>query len=192
MKKIIVFSILLIVIPACRTSKNVASDPQDPVQVIDIEQQSQTDEPIDFHNPATWLLGHFSGAMLRQQPHSTWFMQEYDNYMPSTEIVNKLLEVPAEGLSVKIVMGTWCPDSRREVPRLLRILDMINFPSEKITYIGVDDNKNSPAGDTSALKIERVPTIILYKNNVEAGRIIEIPETSLEQDMLNILTGMDK
>jgi hypothetical protein len=35
------------------------------------------------------------------------------------------------------------------------------------------------------------PDIYFYKNNIEAGRIIENPATSLEQDMVNILTGMN-
>jgi hypothetical protein len=42
-----------------------------------------------------------------------------------------------------------------------------------------------------SLDIKRVPTFIIYKNNIETGRIIENPTTSLEQDMVNILTGME-
>jgi hypothetical protein len=37
-----------------------------------------------------------------------------------------------------------------------------------------------------------VPTFIVLQNKIEAGRIIENPVTSLEQDMLNILTGNEK
>jgi hypothetical protein len=40
------------------------------------------------------------------------------------------------------------------------------------------------------MNIVRVPTIIVYENNIESGRIIENPVTSLEQDMVKILTGM--
>ena len=59
-----------------------------------------------------------------------------------------------------------------------------------LTFIGVDNGKLSPIGDYEALEIQRVPTFIIYKNNLEAGRIIENPVTSLEQDMVNILGGM--
>ena len=86
-------------------------------------------------------------------------------------------------------MGTWCPDSRREVPRFMRILDMCKFPLDKVTFIGVDNTKLSPIGDYDKLNIERVPTFIFLKNKIEVGRIIENPKTSLEQDMINILTG---
>ena len=88
-------------------------------------------------------------------------------------------------------MGTWCPDSRREVPRFMRILDVWKFHLTKVTFIGVDNAKLSPVGEYEKLKIQRVPTFIIYKNNIEAGRIIENPVTSLEQDMVNILTVMN-
>ena len=88
-------------------------------------------------------------------------------------------------------MGTWCPDSRREVPRFMRVMDAWHFPVEKLIFIGVDDAKQSPVGEYNSLDIQRVPTFILYKNNIEAGRIIENPKTSLEQDMVDILAGMN-
>jgi len=65
---------------------------------------------------------------------------------------------------------------------------MWKFPPDRVTYIGVDDSKLSPVAEYPGLDIQRVPTFIIYKNNVEAGRIIENPLTSLEQDILNILT----
>jgi hypothetical protein len=52
----------------------------------------------------------------------------------------------------------------------------------------VDNAKLSPVGEYDKLDIQRVPTFIIYKNNIEVGRIIENPVTSLEQDMINILT----
>jgi hypothetical protein len=67
-------------------------------------------------------------------------------------------------------------------------LDFWKFPLSEITFIGVDNAKNSSVGEYNSLKIERVPTFILYKNNIEVGRIIENPVTSLEQDMVKILT----
>ena len=48
--------------------------------------------------------------------------------------------------------------------------------------------KLSPVGEYNKLDIQSVPTFIIFKNNIEAGRIIENPVTSLEQDLVNILT----
>jgi thiol-disulfide isomerase/thioredoxin len=125
-------------------------------------------------------------------PHCTWYLDGYDKYQPNTEVLTRLAAISKEDISFKIVLGTWCPDSRREVPRFLHILDLWQFPSEKITFIGVDNSKLSPVGEYDQLDIQRVPTFIIYKNNIEAGRIIENPVTSLEQDMVNILTGNEK
>jgi hypothetical protein len=73
----------------------------------------------------------------------------------------------------------------------MRILDVWKFPVSMVTFIGVDNAKLSPVGEYDKLDIQRVPTFIIYKNNIEAGRIIENPTTSLEQDMVNILSGMN-
>jgi thiol-disulfide isomerase/thioredoxin len=125
-------------------------------------------------------------------PHSEWFIKGYDAYQPSADALAKLIAIPKENLTIKIVLGTWCPDSRREVPRYMRVMDLWGFSPDNIIYIGVDNFKNGPVGEFPSLNIERVPTFIVYENNIEKGRIIENPLTSLEQDMVNILTGMKK
>lgn len=143
--------------------------------------------PVDFHDAPTWLLGHFTRRMMTTPPHSEWFIKGYDDYHFDEEVVKKLTTIGNEGLSIKIVMGSWCPDSRREVPRFMKILDYWKFPEEKLSYIGVDDSKFSPIADYESLGIVRVPTFIFFRNNIETGRIIEVPKTSLEQDMVDIL-----
>ena len=143
--------------------------------------------PIDFSEQTTWLLGYFSKDRLVSEPYSSWYVKEYDEYLFNSQVVNELTVLSKDGITIKIVLGTWCPDSRREVPRFMRILDLWQFPLANITFIGVDNAKLSPVGEYEKLDIQRVPTFILYKNNIEAGRIIENPTTSLEQDMVNIL-----
>ena len=151
-------------------------------------QPSASREVTNYHDPTTWLLGYFTRDQLLRPPHGEWFLKGYEEYQFNTEAVNKLNSISKDNLSIKIVMGTWCPDSRREVPRFMRILDLWKFPPDKLTFIGVDESKLSPVGEYESLNIQRVPTFIFYKNNIEAGRIIEVPQTSLEQDMVNILT----
>jgi thiol-disulfide isomerase/thioredoxin len=112
--------------------------------------------------------------------------------MPGSETMNNLMDLSKSNVKIKVVMGTWCPDSRREVPRFMKVMDSWQFPLSELTFIGVDNAKLSPVGEYTNLDIVRVPTFIVYKNNIEAGRIIENPATSLEQDLVNILTGMNK
>jgi len=142
----------------------------------------------NFSDPSTWLLGYFNPDKLRQMPYSVWFTKGYDEYQINSEAVNKLLDISKDNVKIKVVMGTWCPDSRREVPKFMRILDIWTFPISHLSFIGVDNTKDTSVEEYKSLNIQRVPTFIIYKNNIEAGRIIENPLTSLEQDIVNILT----
>ncbi|MBP8960354.1 MAG: hypothetical protein KBG40_08020 [Bacteroidales bacterium] len=144
-------------------------------------------ENINFSSPETWILGYFTPQQLSAKPHALWFVPEFDNYQYDENVIGKLLNFDLNDVSIKVIMGTWCSDSHREVPRFMKILTAINFPLEKVTFIGVDHNKLAPVDSYDTLQIERVPTFIFYIKNVEAGRIIENPRTSLEQDILNIL-----
>jgi thiol-disulfide isomerase/thioredoxin len=184
------FLIFLVLFTGCKATKPASAHKPEvntsPAVVAEVAPPA-----IDFHDQTTWLLGYFSPDQLTHYPYSTWYLTGYDDYQLKTDAINKLLEINKEDLTIKVVMGTWCPDSRREVPRFMRVINAWQFPIAKVTFIGVDEGKLSPVGEYAGLEIKRVPTFIIYKNNIEAGRIIENPATSLEQDMVNILTGMN-
>jgi thiol-disulfide isomerase/thioredoxin len=186
MKKLLSVVILFaVVFTGCRTSKNATEQKTSGQQVIE--------KPVtDYMEPSTWLLGYINLLQFSNPPHSEWFLKGFDTYQPVQEVIGKLTQLNKDELSIKIVMGTWCPDSRREVPRFMKILNLWQFPSEKVVLIGVDNTKQAPVGGYDTLGIERVPTFIILKNKIETGRIIENPVTSLEQDMLNILTRSEK
>jgi hypothetical protein len=191
MKKICFqFIIFLVVLGGCKTTKQLTrKSHEDDTKIAPIEETSTP--ALDYHDQTTWLLGYFNTELLTHYPYSTWYLKGYNEYQIKTEALTSLLDINKEGITIKVVMGIWCPDSRREVPRFMKILNAWQFPDSRVTFIGVDDAKLSPVGEYSGLNIQRVPTFILYKNNIEAGRIIENPAASLEQDMVNILTGMN-
>jgi thiol-disulfide isomerase/thioredoxin len=175
----------VILFNSCRTITPAA---QTSTTVNQVETADQKPAGVNYSEQTTWILGYFTPDRLTGSVHSDWYMKGKDDYQPNTEALNKLLDISKDQLTIKIVMGTWCPDSRREVPRFMRVMDIWQFPYAKITFIGVDNAKLSPVGEYDKLGIQRVPTFIIYKNNIEAGRIIENPLTSLEQDIVNILT----
>jgi len=148
-------------------------------------------QKADFSDPSTWVLGYFVRGQITRHPHYEWFVKGYDAYVINPEVLDKIMKIPHEELSIRIVLGTWCPDSRKQVPGFMKIIDTWNFPESSLTFIGVDDAKLSPVGEYDKLDIQRVPTFIFYRKNVEAGRIIENPVTSLEQDMVKILTDKE-
>jgi thiol-disulfide isomerase/thioredoxin len=179
--------LLLIWSSGCKTIKHVSETSPD-VILVPLPVPDPEPAGINYSEQSTWVLGYFNLDRLTSEPHSMWYFKGYDEYRFKSEVVNQLLEIQKDDLSIKIILGTWCPDSRREVPRFMRILNIWQFPVTKITFIGVDNAKLSPVSEYPDLNIERVPTFIIYKNNIEAGRIIENPTTSLEQDIVNILT----
>jgi hypothetical protein len=154
-------------------------------QVTAVEPPVQPE--VNYYSPETWLMGYFLPDMMRRPPHGVWYAKEYDRYEPDETLIQKITSTNVSGVSVLIVLGTWCGDSRREVPRFIKIIDQCGLAKISITYLGVDMNKIGPVGDYDKLGIVKVPTFIVYRNNIEAGRIIEYPSSSLEGDLLEIL-----
>jgi thiol-disulfide isomerase/thioredoxin len=186
MRNVLLILIVALTVSGCKTGKKAAGREMP-------GPQPETQSPYaKFSEQSTWLLGYLSPSQFSQLPHSEWYIKGYDEYQTDQEAITDLQTIKSNDLSITVVLGTWCPDSRREVPRFIRVLDLWQFPPGKVTFIGVDNTKLAPVGDFDRLEIERVPTFIILKNNVEAGRIIENPETSLEQDIINILTRNEK
>ena len=187
MKKYLIL-IMLIALTAtgCRSSKTATTENTAPAPPTAVTEEAQ-DHVWDFRDATTWILGDFSPARFLDQPHSAWYLEGFAGYVPDQAIMEELKQTDIRDYSITIVLGTWCPDSRREVPRFMKIADLWGFPEDKIRFLGTDINKMAPLADFPALGIERVPTFIFYKNNSEVGRIIEVPLTSLEQDTRDIL-----
>ncbi len=114
------------------------------------------------------------------------FKAVYDTAKIAQEFVPMIRSV-REGVDVTIFFGGWCPDSRREVPRFLRIADESGFPASSIRLYALDRTKKSTDGLTEKFGIERIPTFIFQKGGKEIGRITESPATTLEGDVLTIL-----
>jgi len=115
-----------------------------------------------------------------------WFDRNFNEYEPDAKAVSHLSGVISD-VNVICYLGTWCSDSKREVPRFFKALKEAGLPDSVVTMIGVDRQKFSLDGSSMVYRIERVPTFIFFRNGVEVGRIVESPHESLERDMLNLL-----
>lgn len=209
---LIIFIAAMVSAAGCSSARKARSGKSEPIPPATAEQQTPTDSipevaPFgnaalagkpdeaeeaedhvwDFRDASTWILGDFPLARLFNPPHSSWYASGFSDYHPDQAFIEELRKIDISDLTVTIVLGTWCPDSRREVPRFMKIAETWGFPEGKIRFIGVDINKVAPLADYAELGIERVPTFIFYEKNSEKGRIIEVPVTSLEQDTRNIL-----
>lgn len=134
------------------------------------------------------LLGRQTKSQLDQEPFGEWFNQEYNDYEYDKEIVKQLQKNKLNSHHITIFFGTWCGDTHRELPRMIKILEAAKFPDQKLELIAVNRKMESPDGIDVKHHIRRVPTIIVKKYGQEKGRIIEIPMSgSLEKDLLDII-----
>ena len=153
-----------------------------------------TAQPIDrFFEKADGtinLLGQASLERLQQAPFNNWYDTTYSKYEVDTETLNTLT-LPD---SITIFMGTWCGDSKREVPRFIKLLETADFAPSKLRIIclntGFQNYKQAPEREEAGQDIHRVPTFIFHsESKEEIGRIVEEPVISLEQDLKTILEG---
>lgn len=137
------------------------------------------------------MLGIINKQGLQQAPFNTWFKPNYENYLLNKKVVSKLKDSLSQ-YNIKIFLGTWCGDSKKEVPQFYSILDAAKFPKNQLEVIAVDRTpeayKQSPNHEEKGLNIHRVPTFIFYKDGKEVNRIVERPVETLERDMLHIVT----
>ena len=134
------------------------------------------------------LVGKVTRQDFMQQPYRQWFEKGYNDYQLDTATLDSIKN---RNFSMTIVLGTWCPDSRREVPRMYKILDYLSIPDSNLTVICVDHNKKAGQTDIANLNIQRIPTFIIYINGQEKGRIVEHPKNTLEKDLKQILSDED-
>ncbi|WP_336517487.1 hypothetical protein [Pollutibacter soli] len=155
-------------------------------------QETKIYQKIKDHSGNEMLLGKCDPSALKQEPFAAWYYSSWQNYTLDSITCNFIRPLLANK-KLKLFMGTWCDDSRREVPRIFKMLECCNFPMENLELIMVSNAdtlyKQSPLHEERGLNILRVPTMIIYSNGIETGRIVEFPMVSLEKDLLAILRG---
>jgi hypothetical protein len=123
--------------------------------------------------------------------------EELAGWQPDSVAVAELAAVTTP-TDILCVMGTWCGDSQREVPRFWRLLADAGNPNLRLNMVAV-----GRAGDDAADRvladlglgggyraehgIEKVPTFIFSQGGRELGRIVETPVVSLGADAAGIL-----
>ncbi len=170
--KIILFAVIIL-FSSCLTTKN---------KVI-----------TDAGTQRKELIGTVTRTGFQKPEFENWFKKGYSEYVPDKKVINKLKDESLyKDVKIKIIFGTWCGDSRRELPRFYKIADEANIPENIIELTAVDTEKSSRNKNLEGIKFTRIPTFIFYKNEKEIGRIVESTKESSEEDMLNILLQGNK
>ncbi|WP_231491985.1 thioredoxin family protein [Pedobacter sp. Leaf170] len=110
----------------------------------------------------------------------------YEAYIPDAATMIELKKLIKKE-HIKIILGTWCGDSKVNVPNFFKVLDALQFKEKNTEIIAVDGSKKAENGIIDGLNIINVPTFIVFdKKGNELGRIVEHPKTTLEADLLAI------
>jgi thiol-disulfide isomerase/thioredoxin len=147
---------------------------------------------VAAQNKETKLLNEVTLSQLKQEPYANWYSKNNNDYQPNLQIVEALKKANPLKYTMRIFFGSWCGDSKRELPKMTKLLEKLSFPQKNLTLIGVDDStevyKQSPKRLEAGMNIFRVPTFIVYENGKEVGRMVEYPTETMERDLLRIFS----
>ncbi|OJJ20087.1 hypothetical protein BKI52_16575 [marine bacterium AO1-C] len=132
------------------------------------------------------LVGKINQQGLKKTPYNQWFSKNYKAYEVNNQEL-KLDKKDLKNLKIKIFLGTWCGDSKREVPRFLKVAAQLGIAPSQIEMIALKRDRKSPDGEYKGLNIHHVPTFIVSQGTQELGRITEEPVQSLEADLVKII-----
>ncbi len=162
------------------------------------------DEKINLERetPGLWygdvnMLGPVNRDGFTRSPYSNWFLSGYRDYQPGSNIISQLKSSMGRepgGFEITVFMGTWCSDSKKQMPSLYKILDQVQFDEKNLTVHALDivpeNFRKTPDGVAEkGMNVYRVPTIIIEKQGRELGRVVESPVHTLESDLLRIVKG---
>jgi thiol-disulfide isomerase/thioredoxin len=132
------------------------------------------------------LLGPVSRDKVEAVPE--WVQAEVDA-KPEADAAAALAAVEP-GAEVVVYLGSWCGDSRREVPRFWKALDAAGAAVPfSVRYVAVDRQKKEPAEAVAADGIRFLPTFIVRRGGHEVGRVVETSPKGIESDLLALLNG---
>ncbi len=116
--------------------------------------------------------------------HYQTFALSYQKFDIKKEQTEQIKQWPAT-LNIDIYFATWCHDSQREVPHLLKALQKNNQVT--VLLIALDYQKSEPQERAKQAKVKYTPTFIVSLAGKEIGRIIEKPKKSLVDDISAML-----
>jgi thiol-disulfide isomerase/thioredoxin len=132
------------------------------------------------------LNGSVQKVVLSNNKTFPWFNDGYKTYTVDTQTLNRM-KGETDSLQMIIIGGSWCSDTQKELPSFLKICDYLKIKNEQMELLMVDEKKQCDYFNVKVLHLISVPTFIILKNGREIGRIVELPQESLEKDLFNMI-----
>jgi thiol-disulfide isomerase/thioredoxin len=138
------------------------------------------------------LKGIISREVLLADTSFKWYAENLKGYTPNTGALEGLKK-QKDSIQLLVFMGTWCEDSQTIIPKFFTLTDAAGFSKDRITLLGVDREKKTLSHLAEALNITNVPTIIVFQNGKEAGRVVEYGKSGLfDKDLAEILGTLSR
>lgn len=134
------------------------------------------------------LLGRITKEDLMRPPHRGWMQDGRASLASLGGDDSNVNVLDDSNVTYEIYMGTWCEDSQREVPKFLKMADILGIDDDAIKMIAVSGDKTEPADLVAGKDIQYVPTIIVMVDGKEKGRFVEQAQKSLPEDLVDIIT----
>ena len=149
---------------------------------------SYTDKRDNIH-----LCGPISLTDLQEAPYAEWYSKNHVGF--HTDSIAKVDWADKfKNTSVDIYLGTWCGDSKRWVPRFVKLWESAGLALDSLHIIGLYNDqeryKQGPNSEEVGKDIHRVPTFIFEQEGKEIARIVESPNTDLLTDVRQIAMGI--
>ncbi|NDF97868.1 MAG: thioredoxin [Chitinophagia bacterium] len=142
------------------------------ILLVSVTAAQQPYETLQERPNEKTFKGWLTRSVLEQESSFTWMQENYKAYQPHAQGLQTLRQYK-DSVHFLIFMGTWCEDSHFIIPRFFALADAVGLSANRISLAGVDRNKTTWGQLTAILGVELVPTIIVYRQGKELGRVIE-------------------
>ena len=139
--------------------------------------QAQYEITADPKHPEVKVLrGLINKYYIQNDSSFKWYQSNQVIYGPDTATLSAL-ERAKDKAQYVVFGGTWCEDTQFILPRFFKLQEMAGVSDERITFFGVNRQKQALGNIAAAFGIVNVPTIIVMKEGKEIGRVVEYGKT---------------
>ena len=144
--------------------------------------------PDPKHPEAKILKGIISKDIIKNDSAFKWYPESQKSYAAADTAITGTLQRNT-GVNYIVFGGTWCDDTRYVLPKFFMLQEKAGIADSRISFFGVDRQKQTLGNLAAAFNITNVPTIIVMKNGKEVGRVVEYGKTGKwDKELAEIVT----
>ncbi|HTR82749.1 MAG TPA: thioredoxin family protein [Bacteroidota bacterium] len=132
------------------------------------------------------ITGRMTPALLASDSSFGWYRKNFSSFTPDSASV-AYLSTSAQDIHFIVIGGTWCGDTKRELPKFFKTMEAAHIPESHIELYGVDRSKENSEHSAEKYDVVSVPTFIVISHGKEIGRIVEQTKKGIEFDLVDIL-----